>query len=517
MTRRRDGRHLRPRPPRLPAVVPPGFTPFELPEVVAGETFLTSLTRSLWGRVAVLAVSGLLGLAGVLAVWMVMSNRQHAPDPKPNDQIADPASGQSRAGRSPMPSRRCRRRSSIAVGCPSRPCCSSTSGCRAWRSQPPAMKSLAFLGPWWQPSSQTLLHDLNLGPEQVRRLTWASTDPARLRCELRGRPRIGRRHRRGPALARGREHRSRGEPRGPPAAARRSWPHPLLAVDAHTIVTGSEEALRQLVARGGDAELASGPMELLLKKLSPGGDLAVMVDLSPRRDGGLEGAGRRCSMSGRPASDAWHLLCETPLALGLSVQSADQRRCELGLVCDGETKAEGIRLEVEKLVPAAIQALPAHIAALKDIPSPKPARRRTSTSARMHCAASINTSGSWTTCSRPCARPVAIPPTASSGVQFDWAGRDSWSRPPRPSIVRRCRPIGWPPPGRLTRASTAACSSGLLQLRQGPESAAISQGAASGAVMLRPETRVSWIAELLPYLGHRDWHRRAGQRLEQRP
>ena len=61
------------------------------------------------------------------------------------------------------------------------------------------------------------------------------------------------------------------------------WPHPLLAVDAHTIVTGSEEALRQLVARGGDAELASGPMELLLKKLSPGGDLAVMVDLSPAR------------------------------------------------------------------------------------------------------------------------------------------------------------------------------------------------------------------------------------------
>ena len=69
-------------PPEAPPAVPPataiplaGFTPFELPEVVAGETFLSLLTRSLWGRVAVLAVSGLLGLAGVLAaVSMVVQS-----------------------------------------------------------------------------------------------------------------------------------------------------------------------------------------------------------------------------------------------------------------------------------------------------------------------------------------------------------------------------------------------------------------------------------------------------------
>ena len=123
-------------------------------------------------------------------------------------------------------------------------------------------------------------------------------------------------------------------------------------------MTGSEEALRQLVARGGDAELASGPMELLLKKLSPGGDLAVMVDLSPRRTAAWKLPAKLLDVW--PAGKSrWHLLCETPLALGLSVQSADQGRCELGLVCDGETMAEKIRSEVEKLVPDAIQALPA--------------------------------------------------------------------------------------------------------------------------------------------------------------
>ena len=64
------------------------------------------------------------------------------------------------------------------------------------------------------------------------------------------------------------------------------------------------------------------------------------------------------------------LALRTPLALGLSVQSADQRRCELGLVCDSETTAEKFASEIEKLVPAAIQALPAHIAALKGILPP---------------------------------------------------------------------------------------------------------------------------------------------------
>ena len=30
---------------------------------------------------------------------------------------------------------------------------------------------------------------------------------------------------------------------------------------------------------------------------------------------------------------------------------------------------------------------------------------------------------------------------------------------------------------------------------------------ASGGTLLPPETRLSWIAALLPYFGHRDWHR----------
>ncbi len=148
------------------------------------------------------------------------------------------------------------------------------------------------------------------------------------------------------------------------------WPHPFLAVDAHTVVTGSADILRRLVARGGDGELADTSMEILLKKLSPACDLAVMVDLSAAR--AAKWRSPAAWLDVWPAENSrWHLLCETPSALGLSVQSGDLRRCELGLVCSGITMAESIPTDIEKFAHDAIAALPAHIAALANILPPK--------------------------------------------------------------------------------------------------------------------------------------------------
>ncbi len=47
---------------------------------------------------------------------------------------------------------------------------------------------------------------------------------------------------------------------------------------------------------------------------------------------------------------------------------------------------------------------------------------------------------------------------------------------------------------------------GLLSYVKAQNPPKFPEGAASNAGMLKPETRVSWIAELLPYLGHADWH-----------
>ena len=273
---------------------------------VAGETFLSSLTRSLWGRVAVLVVSGLLGLAGVLAAWTVVSNRHtlpirspttrrptpRLPTPPPADADAKPALPPAQFNRRWLPEQtlllidlRLSRLSTTAAG-----------------------DELAGLS--WSlvaTSSQALLIGLHLGQEQVRRLTWASTDLADCAAQLRGRPRIGRRHRRGQAVAAG-ENIDLGAnlvARRPPGGP---WPHPLLAVDAHTIVTGSEEALRQLVARGGDAELASATDGTVAQE--------ALAGRRPGRDGrSFAGADCGVEVAGQPAGCLAGRQVEVALAL----------------------------------------------------------------------------------------------------------------------------------------------------------------------------------------------------------
>ena len=124
---------------------------------------------------AVLAVSGLLGLTAVLAVGRWSSVTAMLPNRSPTTR---------RRIRPARPRLSTPCQAGIAAGqfnrrwLPEQTLLFVDLRLSRLAKEPPAMKSLAFLGPWWQPSSQELLHGLNLGPEQVRRLTWAATDPA---------------------------------------------------------------------------------------------------------------------------------------------------------------------------------------------------------------------------------------------------------------------------------------------------------------------------------------------------
>ena len=239
----------------------------------------------------------------------------------------------------------------------------------------------------------------------------------------------------------------------PPSGA---WPHPLLALDAHTIVSGSEAALRRLVDRNGEAPLTSEPLERLLKQLSPS-DLAVFVDLSPATL-----AAGKSSIAGWldvwPAGKSqWHVLCQATAALGLAVPSSGPRRCELGLACSSESLAEKIRVDVREAGARRSPMLPSRIAALKGTLPPDKFPREAADQYKRLLDALLG----------PSARPAATRWTASFGSVSAGKSRGSWSRRWRPARARRpSAPIGWPPPERLTRAITAGCSAACCCMRR---------------------------------------------------
>ena len=177
---------------------------------------------------------------------------------------------------------------------------------------------------------------------------------------------------------------------------------------------------------------------------------------------------------------------ERALALGLSIQTADERRCELALVCPGETRAETLKLELENLVAAVTRDLPSHIADLKN--STDQYRQLLE-----ELLAALSTSHYETSDSIIWLRlnwaGKGLPAWAESRFENEAAERADWLA--------------------AARAADEANHRGLLQgllkyvAAQNPPHF---PEAAHEAETLRPESRLSWIAEILPFLGHSDWN-----------
>jgi len=487
-----------------------GFTPFTVPEAVAGETYLSALSQSFWGRVVVLLVSGLLGLGGVLAIWKLAVSRPATPVAKTADRSG--RTGDAQTDPTPAPpdaaaprtspeqiNRRWLPEQSVYL-LDIRP-----SRLARQKAGYPVVNLLSR----WQPCVQLLLMALNLQPEQVRRLTWAATDlgDASKNCvvviELEDGVDPARYVPKGNEVNLGGAIVGHSQQNG-------GWPFPLATADAHTIVTGNEELLRRVAGRGGDSELSSGAMELLLKKLVPAGDLTVMVDLSAARAASWKPPADWLDLwpegKWKPLADwldvwpegksSWRLLCETPLALGFSVQTADEHRCELGLVCPSETGAETLHLEMEKLAKASIHVLPEHIAALKSGAAANKSSAVVSDQYRGvldELLASLRTSHS----------------DSSDGILWLRLG---WSGDGLPGWIAKVFDnaatvrADWLAAAReADEANQRGLLKGLLGCVKSENPPRFPE-AARGALALRPETRLSWIADLLPFLGHDDWH-----------
>lgn len=341
--------------------------------------------------------------------------------------------------------------------------------------------AMPLVEPIWQSSGAIVLKAFGLRAEAVRQMTWASTDladwpnPGVVVLQLGESQDAG-------ALGR------LGEPAPlqlDGASCRRlktGWTHPFAVLDAQTIVTGREDVLRQLAE--GEKKLKSRAIDRFLKSVVPQSDLLGIVNLTAAREAGWQlpvtlfdvwPAGRK----------PWHVVWESPQAIAVALREKDHTTGELALVCEGETAADQVQAAVAQWVAAAKPALDAKLQSLAANPEIKPyaslleQAKAALQLTRWQVAEEtvwIRIDGStWFN------ELVASLPGSQTAIEADWH---------RAALV-------------ANEKKTQELLAGLTGYQRAEGT--FPRGASGGA-LLPPETRLSWIASLLPYLGHRDWH-----------
>jgi len=347
--------------------------------------------------------------------------------------------------------------------------------------------------PVWKETISPVLQAFQLTRGGVDRLNWASTDLAAWPDESVVVIRLQEGHDAG-------VFQTLGEPvdlhvdgagcRRLPGAA---WAHPFAIVDERTIVTGRIELLQRLSDRS-DAEPGDLPIDRLWKLVTPDADVVLLVDLAAARQAGWRlpttlldvwPAGRR----------AWHEVWEMPQGVGLTVRVPDGSRSDLALVCEGETAADAVHAAVDELVPAARQLIAAQVESLtKKI---KEGRLTAEAANRYELLLTRGLEGLQSARCEIVGQMVYLRTAWGRGVS-DLALAALESRP----AIR----ADWLAAAQeADRANHERFLAGLdgYQRAQG----CFPAGAVGGAI-LPPDTRLSWIATMLPYYGHRDWHRR---------
>lgn len=360
-------------------------------------------------------------------------------------------------------------------------------------ADPNSSRLLDQAGEVWQKSFGAVMRSLGLRLEDIRRITWAATDLAAWPeqsvavVELSaGRNTAG--------LARIGEAADFGLAG---VTCRRllsvAWPHPLAVVDRQTVVTGDEALLRHLAGRS-EIHLQSIPLERLSKAMAPEADFLLLLDLAAARRANwrLPAALWDFWPAGK---QPWHVLWELPDGLGCAWRCGDHLRGELAWVCEGETAAEKARAALDEFMPAAKNSLPAQIEA---IPQRLKAGQFTVTVAGQYefllkQAFAGMQAARW---------------EVSDGIV--WM-RVDWGELPAAlwAAALDSGPTVWADWLSAARTADEATHRRLLAGLGGYQKAEgrFPAGAAGGA-LLPPETRLSWIATLLPYYDHADWHRK---------
>ena len=473
--------------------LPAGFTPIESPEpppIVVGSTWYRVI-HSLWGKWLLLGVSPVVGLAIVVGVAAVLS-RPSNPAAVSNGTPADPtAVATPPADQTPRPKQ------------------PSTGFDRRWlpdqakmildfraarlAAQPQINKLLSEADPWWRPSAGGVLRGLGLRLDQIHRLTWTSTDLSawREQCvvviELTAEQDAEKLLPEGEVVSLGPSPWTfRRVPKGP-------WPHPFAVIDSRTIVTGSEQLLRELIDRN-ETHFTSPPMERLLKVIPTEGDVTAMVDLGAARAAGWKLPVALLDVW--PAGKSpWHIIWQSSEAVGWTLQGSDSLRSELAVVCEGETVAEKVRTAIDELVTAVKRALPRQIDSIRLSLEAGDITATTADQYKLLLDELLTAlqAARWET---------------TDGIVWT---RLNWGHGPM-ALAEAALDSSQPIQADWLSAARSVDEANDRKLLKGLAGYAKAEGryppGAAGGALMPPETRLSWIATLLPYYGHADWHRR---------
>ena len=345
----------------------------------------------------------------------------------------------------------------------------------------------------WQPCLGALLRSMGLKPQAVRRLSWAATDLADLPHSsvvvLELEPQED-----------ARDRATTGEATDlvldkMPCRVRAdsSWPHPFAVIDQHTIITGRRELLQQLAERTAPS-LDSKPMARLIK--AGGGDsaMAVELDLTAARAAGwpLPTAWSDVWPVGRKA---WRLAWEVSEGVGCHLEPGGSLHSQWFFTCESAAAAEKVRTAIDELLAEGRKALAPYV---ESLPAQLQAEGLNATTADQYLFLLKNTLTAL-----QAARAEASGETV--GVRMVWepgfAPLSTAAVDSRPAIRQ-----GW------NKAARAIDEKNQRQLLDGLSGYRKATGnfpdAVAGGGLFSPDSRLSWIATLLPYFGHADWHGR---------
>ena len=353
-------------------------------------------------------------------------------------------------------------------------------------------RAIEGVQPLWQASVARLLDGLGLKPQAVARLRWASpqwdhwTDACVVVLELEKNQDLQSLQALGAPIAlKLQGHQARQAPQGP-------WPLPFAVLGPETVVTGSADLLAAL-AEASKVHLENESLGQLVDACALEADAALVLDLAAaRKDAGrLPAALLEVWPAGRAA---WPALSGKPQAMAVALQSGERQRWELGLACESEAAAQQVQAALEPLVPAAKTALEAQ--------------------------------GPWLTAQRGTDRFPAEAANAyeqllqQAGQQVEAARRELvgstvWVRGDSPQPLAEWATTAWTCRDLIAAswldAAQAADKEVLHHVLEALEACRKAEGSwpagAGDKSLLPPETQLSWIANLLPYLGHADWHK----------